>query len=100
MKLTRHDLPIGQARASALFVDDKTGRKERPPAKSGMAAMCEAVGLSHSAAHVFRHRHPELAHWSDERVIKQCLANRDRRALAKRQNQAGGGRFGSVEYDA
>lgn len=99
MKITAHDMPIGQARAGAIFAESAPGHGRKAP-QSGVAAKCVAAGLSHAAAHVFRHRHPELHHWSDEQVIEQCLANRDRRAMDRRQLAANGGvRFGPVEYE-
>lgn len=101
MKLTAYDMPIGRARPSTLFNDSPGAAKPqaRRTPQSGVAAKCVAAGLSHAAVHTFRHRHPELAHWTDEQVISQCLENRDRRAMARRQLATGGGRFGPVEYE-
>lgn len=91
MKLTAHDKPIGSALAGSVIV------VEEPKPMTDAEAMRQA-GLHHKALWQFRRRHPELAHWSRERIIEQILANKDQSAVARRQGQAGRS-FGKMRYD-
>lgn len=89
MIITRHDRPIGKAKANGAQLSKPLNQ------------LCAEAGLHPASGYTFRRRHPECRDWPAARIVQQMLANRDQRDVARRQGQVpGNGRscFGGLRY--
>lgn len=93
MIITRHDKPIGQARAGGLRWE---------PDRRTIAAVAHEHGIWPESVYNFRRRHPGLD-WSVERITAQIVANKDQSSVARRQGCAVSAdrrnKFGCMRYE-
>ena len=89
MKLTRHDKPIGHAKAWPVMVE--------PEPDEDLRRWAEHYRLDIRSVRKFVRRHPELSDWPPHDICRQVWHNRDRSYRAARQNIAGK-RFQPIEY--